>query len=50
MKEPIFNPRTMDIFTKSGREKFERYEKEKKEWLKQNPGKAQRKTNTRKKA
>tara|TARA_S200002703_G_C3746394_1_gene229642 strand:+ start:99 stop:251 length:153 start_codon:yes stop_codon:yes gene_type:complete len=50
MKKPEFNPRTMDIFTKSGREKFDRYEKEKKEWLKQNPDKAQRNTRTRKKA
>jgi hypothetical protein len=30
MKEPTFNPRTMDIFTKKGREKFDQYMKEKK--------------------
>ena len=51
MNKPNFNPNTMDIFTKSGREKFDQYMKEKKQWEKQNqPPKAKRKTTTKKKA
>ena len=41
----------MDIFTQRGREKFDQYMKEKKQWEKQNqPPKAQRKTTSKKKA
>ena len=43
MNKPELNLHTMDIFTKSGREKFDQYEKRKKEWLKQNSDKAQAK-------
>ena len=32
MNKPNFNPNTMDIFTKRGREKFDQYMKEKKQW------------------
>ena len=31
MNKPNFNPNTMDIFTKSGREKYDQYMKEKQE-------------------
>ena len=30
MKKPVFNPRTMDIFTESGRKRYKQYEDEKK--------------------
>jgi len=51
MNKPTFNPRSMDIFTQRGREKFDQYMKEKKQWEKQNqPPKAQRKTTSKKKA
>jgi hypothetical protein len=51
MNKPNFNPNTMDIFTKRGREKFDQYMKEKKQWEKQNqPPKAKRTTTSKKKA
>ena len=38
MTAPKFNPRTMDIFTKTGREKFDNYMNEKKLWEQQQGG------------
>ena len=38
MTAPKFNPQSMDIFTKKGREKFDNYMKEKKLWEKQQQG------------
>ena len=35
MNKPVFNPRTMDLFTESGRKRYKQYEKEKKLWEQQ---------------
>ena len=43
MAAPKFNPQSMDIFTKKGREKFDQYMKEKKLWEQQKK-KASKKT------
>jgi hypothetical protein len=52
MNKPTFNPRQMDIFTQRGREKFDQYMKEKKQWERQQnqPPKAKLKTKPKKKA
>ena len=49
MAAPKFNPVTMDIFTKKGRDLFDKYLKEKKEWENKGGVKKVRRRTTRKK-
>ena len=53
MAAPKFNPQSMDIFTKKGRDLFDQYLKEKKLWEKQQGTKkatTKRKPSTKRKA
>ena len=49
MAAPKFNPQSMDIFTKKGREKFDQYMKEKKLWEQQHGGVKKAKATVKKK-